>query len=899
MSLPAGTRLGPYEILAALGAGGMGEVYRARDTRLERTVAIKILPPDRNPSPEARQRFEREARTASQLSHPHICALYDVGHQETAGGPVDYLVMELLEGETLAARLARGPLPLAETLRHAVEMTDALDRAHRQGIVHRDLKPANVMLTRAGIKLLDFGLAKAVAPFPGPAAETALPTRTQITREETILGTLQYMAPEQLEGREADGRSDLFAFGAVLYEMATGRKAFTGGSKASLISAIMTATPAPVSILLPASPPALDRVIGACLAKDPEDRWQNARDLGRELRFIADAARAETVPAAGDPVRARTPRRAVVILAAGAALAAGLLAGALLRGRWTPAPARPALLRLSLAPPEGTNLIGTLAISPDGQRVALIAAGESGVSRIWIRPIGAPVATALTATDGARFPFWSPDSRSVAFFSDGKLRRVGMTGGDVQPLADITDFRGGAWGANGDILFTTSANEGLFRVAATGGAVTRVTALDAARREESHRWPCFLPDGRRFLFLLVGQEAGIYLGSLDGRELRRIVPDMLSAPVYATGSLLYTSGHSLLARGFDPAKGEVRGEPQPIAEGVWRDSTIWGGEAFSASATGIIAFRPGTGGEMQLTWLDRTGRNLGTAGSPASLSEPSFSPDQKKAVIGHIDRVTGRQELWIHDLVRGGATRFVTGPGHRDRHRGAQTALWSPDGASIAYSGTRSEGQAVLRHLVADPAAVEETLVQEEVGVQLYPDDWSRDGRYLLYERVTDKNRYDLWVHDLRERQSRAYLVTEFNETHSTFSPDGRYVAYVSDESGRGEVYVQAFPATGAKWPISSGGGDQPRWRPDGKELFFVGPNRTLMSVEVVAGPSGIEASAPKKLFTTNLPETTITGIRNTYLVADNGRRFLVTLNIGEGSDVQVVVNWPEALRRD
>jgi Tol biopolymer transport system component len=878
MSLHAGFRLGPYEILAALGAGGMGEVYRARDTRLGRTVAVKILPPDQNPTPEARQRFEREARTISQLSHPHICALYDVGRE----AEIDYLVMEYLEGETLAARLRRGALPLSEALRDAAAMADALNAAHRHGIVHRDLKPANVMLTPAGVKLLDFGLAKPAAPVSGSPGMSGVATPTQVTREGTILGTLPYMAPELLEGKEADARSDLFAFGAMLYEMTTGRKAFDGTSGASLISAIMTVEPSPVSHLQPASPPALDRLIAVCLAKDPENRWQNARDLGRELLFVAGA---------GATTRHRAPRPALLGIASGAALAAGLLGGVVLRDWLTPPAAGPGPIRLTLSLPKGTSLIGTLSISPDGQRVALVGADETGVAKIWIRPIDAPAATPLAGTEGAMFPFWSPDSRSVAFYSDGKLRRIDIAGGDAQPLAEITDFRGGAWGIGGDIVFARNTNEGFFRVAESGGAITPVTTLDAAHQEESHRWPSFLPDGKRFLFLVVGKEAGIYLASLDGSVRRRILPDVLSAAIYAPpGYLLYTTGNSLLARRFDPATGEFHGDAQAVAEEVWSDPIIWGHTAFSASSGGTIVYRPGSGGGLQLTWFDRSGRNLGAVGPPGILLEPSFDPAMTRAVICHQDRVTGQVDLWIHDLVRGGVARFGGGPGHR----GAQTPLWSPDGASVVYTGTRGEKWALLRRPVSDAGAAEEVLVPEDPGVSIFADDWSRDGRYLLYERITDKTRYDLWVRDLRTGQSRPLLVTEFNESHATLSPDGRFFAYVSDESRRGEVYVQGFPAGGTKWPVSSGGGDQPRWRQDGKELFFLAANGSLMAVDVSSGPSGLEVSKPRKLFTIGVPENTV---RNTYLVADNGRRFLVTLNPDTGSEAEVVLNWPEALR--
>jgi hypothetical protein len=510
MTLAAGSRLGRYEILAPLGAGGMGEVYRARDTRLERTVAVKVLPARLSPSADARQRFEREARTISQLAHPHICALYDVGRE----GETEYLVMELLEGETLLDRLAKGALPLDQTLRYGQEIADALDKAHRQGIVHRDLKPANVMLTKTGVKLLDFGLAKAMAPPPAQGSLTALPTQQGLTQEGTILGTFQYMAPEQLEGKEADGRTDIFALGAVLY--ATGRKAFSGTSQASLISSIMKEDPAPISSLQPMTPPALDRVVKTCLAKDPEDRWQSAHDVAGELKWIAEGSQAG-VPAAVS-TRRRSRERFAWILAGAAAILAAFFAVGYVRRAPRPAP----LIRASLVLPEKTY-IGDVALSPDGRRIAFTAARPGGQPALWIREIGQAAAERLTGDEeDLRFPFWSPDGRSIAFFVPGKLQRIEPRGGSVQTICDVEDGVGGSWSREGTIVFAASATSPLFRVAAAGGKPAPLTKLDAGRNERAHRYPQFLPDGRHFLYLATGLGVGegnrstIRAGSLEG-----------------------------------------------------------------------------------------------------------------------------------------------------------------------------------------------------------------------------------------------------------------------------------------------------------------------------------------------------------------------------------------------
>jgi serine/threonine protein kinase len=519
MTLAAGSRLGPYEILSAIGAGGMGEVYKARDTRLERTVAVKVLPEHLTANEDLRQRFEREAKTISQISHPHICALYDVGRE----GDRDYLVMEYLEGETLAARLDKGALPAEQLLRYGIEIADALDKAHRLGIVHRDLKPGNVMLTKSGVKLLDFGLAKAVQPAASVSALTSMPTETPaLTAEGTILGTFQYMAPEQLEARDTDARTDIFAFGAVVYEMATGQKAFSGRSRASLIGAILKDEPPPISAVQPMTPPALDRVVKTCLAKDPEDRWQTARDVVLELGWIAEGSQAGTTPPA---VAARRSRERVAwILSAllAIALALTLVLPYLGRAR-TSSEGR--AVRLSVLPPEkGRFMPGTIALSPDGTRLAFVAADADGRSLLWIRSLDALEARALPGTERAYAPFWSPDGRFLAFFAEGKLKRVEASGGPPQILSNLTGTlsagtvgRGGTWNREGVILFAPNPGGPLVRIADTGGAPAPVTKLDVSRQENSHRWPVFLPDGRRFLYFArsrLKENHAIFVGSL-------------------------------------------------------------------------------------------------------------------------------------------------------------------------------------------------------------------------------------------------------------------------------------------------------------------------------------------------------------------------------------------------
>ncbi len=656
MAISPGTRLGPYDILGPIGSGGMGDVYRARDTRLDRTVAIKVLPERFAGRDDLRQRLEREARAVSSLNHPHICTLFDIGHQDG----IDYIVMEYLEGETLAARLARGPLPLDDVLRYGIQIAAALDRAHRQHITHRDLKPANIMLTKSGAKLLDFGLAK-VQPS-APAVDDV--TRTEaLTTEGAIMGTFQYMAPEQLEGAAIDGRTDTFAFGAVLYEMATGRRAFEGKSQASLIAAILKHDPAPISAV--ASPHGLDRIIRACLEKDPGDRWQSMRDVLRELQWVG-----QPVPAVAEVKPARSWERAVwasltLVLAAVVALLFMLR---------TPAATQDAgVVQFDIFPQEGQmgSLLGgnPLAISPDGKLLAYVAASHHGQQILWVRPLDSVAARALPETEGASYPFWSPDSRSLGFFARGKLRRIDIAGGAAQPLADVDVPRGGAWSREGVILFAPLAQSKLLRVSASGAGLGMATELDASRQDFSHRSPAFLPDGKHFLFGLRSanpEQSGVYAGSLDSNQSRRILKDALAAVFYSpdqnhSGYLLFLRGDTLHVQSFDSDSLRFSGEAVAMRERI--GYSISSGAIFSISANGVLAYRGKNATfETQLAWVDRNGKRLANVGGSADYRQIALAPDERTLAVSRSDTDTGSDDIWMLDLVRGAAARFTSDP---------------------------------------------------------------------------------------------------------------------------------------------------------------------------------------------------------------------------------------------
>ncbi|MDQ6892993.1 MAG: serine/threonine-protein kinase [Acidobacteriota bacterium] len=870
MTLAAGSRLGPYEILAPVGAGGMGEVYRARDTRLERTVAVKVLPAHLSDSPGVRERFEREARTISQLSHPHICAIYDVGHSDGTA----YLVMEYLEGETLAERLTNGPLPPEQTVRYGIEIADALDRAHRTGIVHRDLKPGNVMLTGSGVKLLDFGLAKVFSPGTSQQNLTGLPTQANLTQEGTILGTLQYMAPEQLEAKNADARTDIFAFGALLYEMATGRKAFAGSSQASLIGAILHTEPPPLLAVQPMSPPGLERVVNRCLAKQPERRWQSARDIVLELEDVRDKP---GTPAA-ESLPARRRWRGAAGWAAAAVLLAALLGSLLLRGhRGGPPPA--SRLRFAIAPPTGAAFQGMPAISPDGKKLAFIATTSDGRDFLYIRPLDSLEARRLEGTDGASYPFWSPDGRSLAFFAQGKLVRVDASGGSPIILCAAPNPRGGTWGSRGTIVFAINAGGEVHRVGENGGRSASLPHL-VARPQETNRWPSFLPDGQHFLyFVLAGdpKSSGTYMGALDSKETLRLGSADGGGLYAAPGFLLFRSGDRLMAQRFDPERRVVNGEAFPVVEQIRWNGVATAALAASASDTGLLVYQTGGATASRLELYDRAGRELQAIGSPGAYWEPALSPDARRLAVPRFDLEGIGGAIWAGDLERGSLFRLSS------QAPIAATPLWSADGQRIIYSVFPS-GEVYVRD--AGGAEAERLLFRSPGFTPL--DDWSRDGRLIFYELI-DWRRFhnDVWVRDMQTGQSRPVLQAKFNQYGARLSPDGAWLAYQSDESGVSEIFVRSFPESRERRQVSSGGGSQPRWRGDGRELFYISPDSKLMAVEFGTGPL-LEAGLARALFQTRI--LPLIEARNHYDAAADGQRFVVNSRRPEDASLPIVV---------
>ncbi len=879
MTLSAGTRLGPYEILSPLGAGGMGEVYKARDTRLERTVAVKVLPSHMSASAEVRQRFEREAKTVSQLSHPHICALYDVGRE----GETEYLVMELLEGETLSDRLVKGPLSLEQTLRYGMEIADALDKAHRQGIVHRDLKPGNVMITKSGVKLLDFGLAKAMAPTTPAGSLTALPTQQGLTQEGTILGTFQYMAPEQLEGKEADARTDIFAFGAVLYEMATGKKAFSGASQASLIAAILEREPPPISSVQPMSPASLDRVVKTCLAKDPEDRWQNAGDLRNELKWVVQGGSQSGIVV---PVAVGRPRLSWLPWLAGLVLAA--LAFVLGRGSRVSTPA--AVMRLSISLPAGTILDpvnNPLALSPDGSRLAFAAQAGDGRKGIWIRPLDSTDVQLLAGTEGATSPFWSSDGRFVGFFADRKLKKVPASGGTVVAICDAPEGRGAAWGPGDVIVFAPKTFGGLFRVPASGGTPSPLTEV---REGITHRLPSFLPDGRHVLFVAgtvnaPAFDATIYVLDLESRKLETLARENSEGRYVEPGYLAFVREGNLMVEPMDPASRRLTGEAAPVAEKVaFRPLRSTG--SFTFSSNGLLVYRTsGSDAKNQLTWFDLDGKNLGTVGDLAAIREIEIAPGDRRAAANVVTSASGPLgSLWSLDLVRGVFSPFTPG------NEALPWTAWSPDGRQIAYS--RTDGSILVKP--ADGSAEGKVIASGLPNPA--PTDWSPDGRFIAI-RIQDvkTGSMDIWVVPVDGSKPYPFIATPAREVPDKFSPDGRWLAFLSDESGREELFIAPFPGPGAKRQVSKGGAETAGWLGDGHQIVYVqSGDRKLVVVDLnTRGPS-LEIGASRTAFGGRpVP-------KGPLAVTRDGKRLLVAVPVDDKAapQLEVVSNWASLLNK-
>ena len=883
MPLEIGSQIGSFQIVGLLGSGGMGEVYKARDTRLERHVALKVLSGALAVDPEFRERFEREAKSISALSHPNICALYDIGRQVVGTSTVDYLVMELVDGETMAARLARGPVPLAEALEIAIQIASALDRAHRHGVVHRDLKPANVMLTKSGAKLLDFGLAKTGS---GVLAMTDGMTATQqaLTARGTILGTLQYMAPEQIEGEGIDPRTDIFALGAMLFELVTGRKAFDGKSQVSLIGAILKDETPPVSQLVPVSPPALDHLVRTCLSKDKDDRYQTAHDLVLQLRWIArgDTSGALAVPA-GLVSRTRWRTR-LIWLAAGAVLGTALAALAAIPFGVFDRPAPPAALVFTVPVPNGPPQM-PLAVSPDGRYLAFTAQ-QTPTARptISIRALDSTDVVVLEGSDGPGSIIWSSDSRSVAYRSADRLKRHEIDRATSVSVCDLpaAGFNGGFWTQDGVIVF--SSGRSLYRVAATGGPVAEVLSSEKFGHL-GYFFPTLLPDGRHFVFFGASTDreaTGVYAAALDGGAPTFIVRTD-SQPQYANGFLLYVREGTLFAQQFDADRRSVSGIPIQIAEGL--PTALATGRSPISAAGHVLAHRTGAPVNAELAWYDRGGKSAETVGDPGAIGGVRISPDGRLLAVSRRDSAGGQTQIWTTDLSTGITSRLTFEAAMMgDR-------MWAPDGRSVAY-WTRRKGKTDLYHHAL--GARDAVPLYESPEDAKWLDDWSGDD--LVFHRAAD-----LFALPLSgDRKPRLVLSSPPLVDQAQVSPDRRFVAYGSNASGRWEIYVAPYPGGGAARQVSSQGGGQPHWRGDGKELIYLTLDGAVMSVSVTAdstGPLPVFGS-PTRLFQSPLlrPVTTT----DEYDVTRDGQRFLFVRRKEEPRDevpITVSVNWTAALR--
>jgi len=829
--------------------------------------------------------MEREARAISSLNHPHICQLYDIGSQDGT----DYLVMEFLEGETLAARLSKGAIPLNEVLRIGSNVAEALEIAHRQGIVHRDLKPGNIMLTKSGAKLMDFGLAKSTATGLGSSSAPLLSAaRTMsgasplspLTTAGTIIGTIQYMSPEQIEGKDADARSDLFALGAVFYEMLTGMRPFEGKSQISVASAILEKDPEPVSVTQPLTPPALENVIATCLAKNPDDRFQTAHDLRLQLKWIAGSGSQIRKPTDKKEQSAKYGTLAWLVAAALAALLIAFVFW------WRASKPAEQTSYFSAPLPFAAR---DVAVSPNGHTVALVGRESERKNLLWLYEPGSQQATSLPNTEGANYPFWSPDGRSLGFFADGKLKRLELGGGPVRSLCEAPTGRGGTWNQDGVILFTPTGQlgVGISRISAAGGTAVQVTYPDREHGEDSHRWPIFLPDGVHFLYLamdLSGRTAlsSIYVGSLNSKEKHLVTQAKANVAYVAPGYLLFYRDQTLFAQHFDTDKFELHGEPVPLLTNVQYLPRIYHA-VFASSAGGVLVAQAGDNNASQLIWFDRKGQQVGVAVPPGVYGNISLSPNGKFVATDSMDPVSQNTDVWTYDLERDKAKRLTFDPAIDS------TPLWSPDSSRIIFTSDRAQK---FNLYVKDTNGAQEEQIIPLDGPDHFPTDWSRDGKYVLYEAGTD-----LWYVTYPDFKASLFLKAASIPKAPHFSPDGKWVAYASNESGRWEIYIASFPQPHGKLQVSNAGGEQPRWRSDGKELFYLAPDGKIMAAPVTTG-NNLDIGTPTALFQANPREMIATSEQSDYDVSKDGQRFLINTQLKTAlTPMSVVLNWTSKMK--
>ena len=885
MSLSAGTKLGRYEIRSKIGEGGMGEVYRARDEKLNRDVAIKVLPATLSENGDRLHRFEQEAQAAGALNHPNILAVYDVGTNENA----PYVVSELLEGETLRDLLNDGSLSTRKSIEYGTQIARGLAAAHDKGIVHRDLKPDNLFVTKDyHVKILDFGLAKLVEPSSGNLSQTDIATRRIHTDPGTVMGTAGYMAPEQVRGRAVDHRADIFSFGAVLYEMLSGRRAFHRDSAIETLNAILKEEPAELTSTSPNITPALERVVWHCLEKSPERRFQSASDIAFALESLSGVTShpsQQTVTGfSGRPSsRIWTRERLIWVSVCAILLIATLALGFAYFLRSEPTPHA---VRLALATPEKATVPTNVTVSPDGLHIAFVANNVEGKREIWVRSLDGLTAQALAGTDGATSPFWSPDSRSIGYFANFKLFKVEASGGRPQFLCDVREEMGGAWNRDGIILF--AGPEGLHRVSAQGGTPTLATKIDS--KEEAHRWPYFLPDGRHFIFLADAQTTEnhrIRLGSVDSPETQILFGAVTRIAYAPPGYLLYVNQGALVAHPFDAKSFKLTADPTTIADHI---AEVGGNHEFdfSVSDNGVLAYQTGSP-KSQLVWFDRSGKKLEAVGEPDSYAAIALSPDGRRTVAGLLDADGRQSDVWMIDLSRGSKSRLTFDP------QSDGDPLWSADGKRILFTSNRAGDGHIHLYETSANAAGDDQLLWKSDSDDI-PSSWSPDGQNILFARLKYDAHASVWILPLSDRQAKPLLQsTAFDQGAATFSPNGRFIAYTSNESGRLEVYVQTFPLSGEKWLISSGGGFLPLWRNDGKELYYLTDDGKVMSVETKTG-SAFESGVAKQLFHADIKR--IPGFP--YAVASDGARFLINApaEANNPAPMMVVLNWTATLKQ-